>query len=573
MPAWLSPVLFALLLTALPAVPKAGLDGGSPSYPSLGSDAGFALDAGARGQVVDGTNPDAGPLKTARVVPHVTVTILGALVLPAEVYLDALHLPQLDRPDAATADEVRRQLQEFLRRTGFELATVATRVTVEGIEAEIDEGKIDRIIFLGQLSFQQVRFKLGVVLPYQVFNRPLLDRQVRDLGEKLKMPGVRWELVRTAAVSHSGPQVKSLPVEMDLQVGGVEMVHDRRPYEVRISFPEATGSFFGIDLRSNYVDGLEAGVNYVARNLVGQGDLFYAATSGGFGLRSRITTEKLYPYFSRAYATSTYYSPALFRHFKPNVWTEANLISRQRADLHLETYWALTADVGLQLQAELRTGMRFVVGGGFEYRRLFGLEVAPAYELPPDVVVTERKRPFIRATHESVIDPTVLRWDRRHTLESELRYYFPFNTERGFGWADLRYQYVKELGWHDFWIKSRGHLSWGEVTFHDEISIGELVRGLFGGQWVPSGANLQLEFRFSLVRDDIKIGIFHDLAVFAVPLRSQNGQQAIELADGFGPSLHFLAMDMFQLDLFMAFGFRRNANFSAAFSMQMQKAF
>ena len=58
-----------------------------------------------------------------------------------------------------------------------------------------------------------------------------------------------------------------------------------------------------------------------------------------------------------------------------------------------------------------------------------------------------------------MIDPTVLRWDRRHTIESELRYYFPFQAEPGFGWTDVRYQFVQEIGWNDFWIKARGHLA------------------------------------------------------------------------------------------------------------------
>ncbi len=566
-------MIAAVLLSALAAVPDAGPDAGATPYVHIASDGGFVVDAGERGKVVDGTNLDAGPIVGAAVAPRVRVTIIGALVLPPEVYLDMLKLPSFDRPDQATAKEIHRQLQDYLLRMGFELATVSTRVTEDGIEATINEGKIDRIIFLGQMSFQQVRFKLALVLPYEVFNRPLLDRQVRELAEQLHMPGVRWELVHTAAVDHSGPQISKLPSQMDMQMLGAEMVHERRPYEVRISFPEATGSYFGIDIKSNYVNGLEMGLNYVGRDLLGKGDLWYTATSGGFGLRSRLITEKLYPHFSRAYFEGSYLTVPILKYFKPNIWTEMNLISRQRGDLNLENYWALTADVALQLQVELRPGMRFLAGGGFEYRRLFGLEVVPDYESPPDVTVTERKRPFIRATHESVIDPTVLRWDRRHTIESELRYYFPFGTDLGFGWTDVRYQFVQPIGWHDFWVKARGHLSWGEVTFHDELSVAELVRGLFGAQYVPSGATLQLEFRFSIVRDDIKIGIFHDLAIFAVPLRTQNGKVAVELADGFGPSMHFLAMDMFQLDLFMAFGFRRNANFNAAFSMQFQKAF
>lgn len=580
-----NPLLLAILLTALAAKapdaggaassrgfgPDAG-DAGTSVLRSVVGDGGFALDAGERGVVLDATNPDAGLVRGVAVVPKVTVLIKGARVLPVEVYLDTLELPQLDRADAETAKEVQRQLREFLLRTGFELSTVSSKVTPEGIEVQLDEGQIDRIIFLGRLSFQQIRFKLALALPYEVFNRALLDRQVRELAAEMRMPGVRWELVHTAAVAHSGPQVTSLPSEMDLEVLGQQLVHERRPYEVRVVFPEPTGSGLGIDIRSHYVNGLEGGVNFVARDLLGKGDLFFAATSGGVGLRSRIETEKLYPHFSRAYLEARYHTPPILKYFRPNVWVESNLVTRQRADLNLENYFALTLDAATQLEVELRPGLRVAVGGGAQYRRLFGFQLVPGLEAPPDVLVNERARPFLRVTHESVIDPDVLRWDRRHTLESELRYYFPLGPEPGFGWADLRYQFVKELGWHDFWVKSRGRLSWGLVTFHDEFSVAELARGLFGGQFVFSGANLQLEFRFSVSRDEIKIGIFHDLAVFAVPLRTQ-GTYAVELANAFGPGVHLLVQDMFQLDMYMAFGFRRKAQFNAAFSMVLQKAF
>lgn len=557
----MSPALILSLLTALEA----------PVTAQLPTDGGFAQDAGARGVVVDGSSADAGAVGFA-VVPRVTVRIHGARVLPNEIYLDTLQLPQTDHPDAETADSIRKQLHDFLLRTGFELATVSARVAPDGIDVEIDEGRIDRIIFLGRLSFQQVRFKLALSLPHDVFNRILLDRQVRELGAKMGMPGVRWELVQTAAVSHSGPQVSKVPDQMDLEVLGQHLLHERRPYEVRIVFPEPDGTGLGIELRSNYRDGLELGLNLVGRNVLGKGDLFFAATTGGVGLRSRLLTEKLYPHFSRGHAEALYATAPLLKVLRPNGWVDATIVSRQRGDLQLENYFAVTADVAGGLTVELREGLRLDVGAGFEARRLFGFELVPNFTLPPGVALADRDRPFFRVIHESVVDPTVLRWDRRHTLESELRYYFPLTAEPGFGWVDVRYQWVKEIGWHDVWVKARGHISWGLVTFHDEFSLGELVHGLFGAQHVNTGMNMQLEFRFSIVRDAIKLGVFHDLAVFAVPLRSQ-GTYAVEAADAFGPSVHLLAQDMFQLDMYMAFGFRRRAEFNAAFSMVLQKAF
>jgi hypothetical protein len=558
-------VVLLAWMTLLAAVPDA-------SYPSLATDAGFAIDAGERGQVIDRSSADAGPDEVA-ISPRVALHIEGAKVLPPEVYFDVVKLPEHARPSEATAKEVQRQLLEFLLRTGFELATVSAVPTDDGVDVDLDEGQIERVLFLGQLSFQQVRFKLALLLPSEVFNRPLLDRQVRELSASMHLPGVHWELVRTTEVVHVGPQITQLPPQLNLALQGDEVIHERRPYEVHILFPEATGSGLGIDVRSDYVNGLQFGVNYLRRDLLFSGDRGYAAASGGVGARARLDTEKLYAHLSRAAVELRYDAFPLLGQLRPNLWAQGEWIARQRRDLWIENYNSLGVAAALQLELELRSGLHFLVGTGFEWRRLFGFAGSSAGLLAADAVDSERKRPFLRVTHESVVDPSVLRWERRQTLESELRLYFPLPTEPVFAWADVRYQYVRGFGWHDFWVKSRGHLAWGDVTFHDELSVGELTHGLFGDQFVPSALNLQLEYRFSITRDVLKISLFHDLALFAV--RPQRGEPTLlaQLANGFGPGVHFLAQDMFQLDMYLALGFRRLGVFGVAFTMQIQKAF
>jgi hypothetical protein len=542
------------------------------SYPSLVTDAGFAVDAGSRGQVVDRTSADAGSDQVA-ISPRVALRIEGALVLPPEVYFDVIRLPDSARPNEATARGVQKQVLEFLLRTGFELAQVSARVTATGIDVTVDEGQIERVLFLGQLTFQQVRFKLALLVPNDVFNRPLLDRQVRELAEEMRLPGVRWELVRTSAVAHSGPQVTQLPNAMNFALQGAQVIHARRPYELHIIFPEALGTGLGIDLRSSYLSGLETGVNFVKQGLVLDGDRGFAALSAGAGARTRLDTERLYVHFSRSVLELRYDAPPMWGHLRPNVWGQAEWLARQRPDLFLENYNAVSVAAALQFELRIRRGLQFLMGVGYEQRRLFGFEATSAGPMSADVVLADRRRPFTRATHESVFDASVVRWERRHTLESEFRLYFPFAGQPGFAWADVRYQYVRTFGWHELWVKSRGHATWGDVTFHDEVSVGEFVRALFGGQFVPAALNLQLEYRFSITRDVLQVSLFNDFAVFAVqPVRGEPALQA-QVADGFGPGLHFLAQDMFQLDLYMAFGFRRMGVFAAAFSMQFQKAF
>ncbi len=537
------------------------------------TDAGFApADAGE--QVLDRSYADGGsPLLEAPVAPRVVVRIDGAQVLPAELYLEAISLAPTARADAQTAREVRDQVRAFLHRTGFELATVSAAPFEGGIAVDVDEGQVERIVFPGQLSYQLMRFKLALQLPGEVFNRSLLDRQVRELSRELTLPGVRWELVRTAEVPHLGPQIESLPAQMDLEIQGEPVVHARRPYEVRVYLPENTlGTSLGVDVRSGYTDGIEAGLNYLWRDLLWQGDLARVAGSGGVGLRSRLDTGRVYAHFSRAFTGLRYGSRPLVRGVRLELGAQAELLARQRADLALEDYQALSAEGSVRLEWEAWPGMRVLGGGGFQWRRLFAFQPAPGTELPPAVNTLDRKRPFLAVAHESVFDPTVLRWDRRHALESELREFFPFAGEPGFGWTELRYQWVKALGWHDLWLRSRGHLSWGELTFHDELSLGELARGLFGDQFIPSGVNLQVEFRFSLTRDLLKLSVFHDAVLYAVASRT-DGTLEPRLANAFGPGAHFLLQDLFQLDMYVAFGFRRGAQLGTAFTLQLQKAF
>ncbi len=540
-------------------------------------DGGFSPDAGERGQVIDSSAANDGGTHTEeRIVPRVTVRIVGARVLPPEVYLDMLVLPPDARPTAETAASVQRQFVAYLERTGFQLATVGVAVEGEEVVVQLDEGQLDRVLYIGQLSFQQVRFKLSFSIPYDVFNRPLLDRQVQELSRDLGLKGVRWELVHSGEVVHAGPQLAALPVAFDLAMQGDPMVHVRRPYEVRIYFPsKGPGTGLGLMLRTTAVDGFESGLSNTWGDLLFTGDRLTMGATGGFGLRSRLDTERFYVAFSRGYTQVRYDAPQLLALLRPGLWVQNDWVARQRADLFLENYWAVSVAATAQVQLQVSKGLHFHVGAGFEWRRLFGFIVRPGEVAPDEVVRVERldrRRPLLRLVAEWVVDPQILRWDRRHVLELEVRQYVPVGLDPGLGWLQASYRQVWPFGWHDFWVKSVGHLSWGEVTFHDEVSLGHFTRGVFATQFVRSAVNLSLEFRFSIARDLLKASLFHDLVLMAFPHRDLGTVEA-QLADAFGFGMHLLMHDMFQVDAYTVFEFRPNAPLGAAFNLQFQKAF
>ena len=65
-------------------------------------------------------------------------------------------------------------------------------------------------------------------------------------------------------------------------------------------------------------------------------------------------------------------------------------------------------------------------------------------------------------------------------------------------------------------------------------------------------AQLETAYRLHLWRDWFALGVFHDASVFMD--RSQPLHRAA-VVDAFGPSVHFLLLETFALDLFAGFGF------------------
>jgi hypothetical protein len=494
----------------------------------------------------------------------------GNLVLPDEVYRTVLDLPEWASATPDQAQQIEQQLYTFLHRAGYELAEVHAAVDGDGIAVRINEGRLEKVVFRGRLTVQTVAFKLALSIPHEVFNRPALERSMAQLVEELGLDRAWFELVPTAKVAHRGPQLESLPA-----IKGFQLISSRQPFELHVFFAEKAWDVgFGLDLRSGYSDGLEAGANYQGEGLLFAGDRWRTALSGGAGLRRRVGDDQFYLAFSRAYADVRYYGPELRWKLRPLLWLEGDLISRQRRDLKLENYYAAMADASLLLDFQPLPELRLALGGGIDARRIFGYQMAADTPLAPSLVEIRRLRPFGMFRGELVLDGGAERADRRHALTAELKHQIGAEaTTPGFGHAGFRYQLVVPFGWHDLWIKGRGKWLWGEVAIHNEEPLGEYLHGVFGEEFVRRIAGGSAEFRFSITRDLFKLSVFHETAIWEELDRETGGAPRRQAANSVGAGLHTLIEGMFQLDFYFAFGFRTGERYDAAVSALLLKVF
>src|SRR5256885_15808776 len=151
-----------------------------------------------------GAGSSAAALERPLVVFH------GNVLLDEVVYRSALDLPESARATSVEALEVSARIRGLLRRAGYDLASVRATVKGDQIAVEIDEGRLDKIIVLGEGLMESFRFKLELAMPAGVFNRPILERQLRVLAERYRLRQNSYELVPVDAQEGGDPPAPEL---------------------------------------------------------------------------------------------------------------------------------------------------------------------------------------------------------------------------------------------------------------------------------------------------------------------------------------------------------------------------
>lgn len=501
---------------------------------------------------------------------EVPIRFSGNCAVTNEVYLQALDLPADLRADDAGALLVEQKLWSFLRDAGYDLASV-TVVAHEGVlEASINEGRLEKITFLGKGSFRTLQFRLGLELPCRVFNRPHLERQLESLGKKYGISRARYELIRVDRSVEASSS--SLPGVGELN-GQLHVVHEVGRYDLYVHLGgSGWGEGFDAGLGYRRSEGGFLKLGFSSSHLVLRGDRWKLQSLLASNLRDRLDTGETYLSLTRLQMEGTWYSPELGGvGLRPYLWVMGDLSSWQRPDLDMETYYSGVLDASLNVGFEIWPGVMLSLGGGMQRRQVGGIEQWDSAEFVQSPY--SLWRPFVSARAELRFRAAGYRKDRRHAMDLQIRR--SFESGNACDRATLTYDWTRPFGWHDLLVRVQGvHLA-GVVHFDEDEPVGgRYIRGVFSNEFfVREAASLQVEFRFSVARDVIKIGVFHDGAAFGSQARGKS-TQGFRVADSTGLGLHFLLLDSFQFDTWYAIGFSSGENpFDHGLVLQLKKVF
>ncbi|MEL7370732.1 MAG: hypothetical protein AAFN74_17565 [Myxococcota bacterium] len=502
----------------------------------------------------------------------------GNLVLPDEVYTSVLALARAATSTKTvslqqTARFIEIQLLAFLRTSGYLLATVTARPTPSGgLMLTIDEGRLDRVIVVGQGVVRTLQIQLNLDLPQNVFNRFVVERQLARLVRERGLDEATYQVVPMKKVDHAGIQL----VPTELLLGGNKPLAPGTPHELRISLRQPawrTGFGYGIGFQSP--DGFFVSGSYRNASLFLDDDRWFSELQVAVRSFEAIFSSNKRVGVSRVESINRWYGPPVISSsIRPTFEVDLRLLSRFRSDLEIESYLFAPLSASLDLSIEPYRGMEVIVGGGVQFRSLF--DVQPLNGANLQVLTEERTvRSFVELEFLWNFEPNKLRQDRQDNLHLRASYFSGSGRNfDGFGRILGRYDLSFSSGYDELWFEIDGALLLNDVPFYDEVALGDgFVRvGYTGDFFTRKAASVSAEYRLSLTREVFKISLFNDFAVFE-QLDASRTADGTQVANSVGVGLHFLILNTFQVNFYAGVGFVPKLDPLPGISLQVKQAF
>ncbi|MCA9668307.1 MAG: hypothetical protein KC503_22095 [Myxococcales bacterium] len=468
------------------------------------------------------------------------LSIDGTAVLPAAAVRRAAGAAP---PHDATDTTLRlwlvaasSRIERLYARRGYTQAHIYSKLDgargQRRLRMRVDEGRVLLVVH-GVGTFQQILYRVDLQLPKNIFHAPTVAASVREIKRKYGLAGAYYRI---------GSQRPLVPA-------GFGALVPQRVLYVYILTRESFGWRFRLSLSSTWGILPEVGISH--RGLFLEDDRAKASLQIAFPYRRFVFEQD--PEFQWVHSRLhiSYRLPALKKSIAPKLEGRTAVSRYGRSEPGLQSYYTFGVTGLAKLVLLFPPFVQVELGGGIAHTRVFDLDRGPEEPTAPPRSDEPLTRYVGRADMRMRLDRDLRRGDLRNTFDLGVKVGV---SSAGDSIADIRFrtQLVGHIKQHTFIARARGVFLAGDVRFWDEEPLaGYYQRAFFGNRyWVHEALQLSLEARIFIKRW-ISAGVFHDVSTFFDRTTDNN----IAVANAFGPSLHFFALDLLAFDIYYAFGF------------------
>ena len=481
---------------------------------------------------------DGGMVDTAKAASVVHIQVSGS-VLPSEVVHQAMGLVPL--ADTGThlsewAAAACERIVQAYHAADYDYARAWFSLE-EGklIWIYIDPGRM-HVSFVGVGGVGAALFRLSLNLPSNIFHKPTVEHALQQLKEKYGLVNITYR-VRDLGESQITPFGPMVPDQL---------------LQIYVVSREFLG--WSLDVSVSATWGVVPAVSYHRANLLFDDDRLYAKVAFAFPYRRYLAEEEprlrwVHGGFDAAYRLPRRMQGQLALRLETSLY----LSEYGRPDLAIETYHFLRSTTVPAL-VFIRPFMEVSLGAGADMVSIFHVQRATASGTDSQALGDLNSvRALVRLVANLDPHARVVQRDQRPWVHLQLDT-ATSNIQKWLVVATLTGQAVMSVGRHRFIVRGRSALLAGDVRFWDEMQLaGDYQRVFFGNRyWVHQAAQVETAYRVHMWRDWFALGVFHDTSLFMD--RSQPIHRPT-VVDAFGPSVHFLLLDTFALDIYAGYGF------------------
>jgi hypothetical protein len=482
---------------------------------------------------------------------HKTVRVLGLRVFSESRLIGELGLDRLPAGRPAF-EEAASTIDSFYHEKGYLIARAyLVRETDDELTVFVDEGRIDKVLFLNLNTVNILRMRYEFRLKNDIYNLYEVEKTLGSLRTRFNFKSTGAKLIPVRNYDKSFFQIDrgfTIPLAGEQKLPFFENYrprYDLNVYIQRYSAEETRGVTYGV--KTSYSKGLRPWVKYTHPSLLGEKDRFELGVSAGifYGLDLELGEPPRWTYME---LSADYLLPPVFeKYFTPAAKGYAYRSWASRSDLGLAQYEYLI------LRGTLAPGITFLnryrafAGYGIERVFIYDSEIDPEAGFIADISSRVDNWGFFELGVRADLFPFSI----RHLIERNFSLtwnYYMNDTE----FYKLRFDGTMGFEFSNFDIFSLGMDAvwfWQAPPFYYEESVDSATfKGFMGKSYhAKKVGRLSAEYRVSVYRDYVFTGIFSDGAVFFGSGYDLTGWQRGAVA---GLSGHVIFLDQFEFNIY-----------------------